>query len=282
MVLLADLSIFELAFSNTKSKENRTINKILFNNDVQICLNQSIIDEFEKVLEETEYFQAYVKELYDTDRLVIEKSNPNLSLKEQFKDIAINSNISFLIPICLESVEEFINEIENIVILKESKKINKNWIAIELLTNSLCNVSFADFKKDEDIKLFFKSLFELPKFIKEIKIFNRDQQYNYLENIKGQNIEYYTKMRAGNMDLHYRNETKREMQKALGNKLKLLYTNNPRVIHERKIIFDNLIITLDNALENITVEEPTWEIYINYNKQKAQTWLAKCNDFRPV
>lgn len=282
MVLLADLSIFELAFSNTKSKENRTINKILFNNDVQICLNQSIIDEFEKVLEETEYFQAYVKELYDTDRLVIEKSNPNLSLKEQFKDIAINSNISFLIPICLESVEEFINEIENIVILKESKKINKNWIAIELLTNSLCNVSFADFKKDEDIKLFFKSLFELPKFIKEIKIFNRDQQYNYLENIKGQNIEYYTKMRAGNMDLHYRNETKREMQKALGNKLKLLYTNNPRVIHERKIIFDNLIITLDNALENITVEEPTWEIYINYDKHKAQTWLAKCGAFRPV
>ena len=95
MVLLADLSIFELAFSNIKSKENRTINKILFNNDVQICLNQSIIDEFEKVLEETEYFQAYVKELYDNDRIVIEKSNPNLSIKEQFKDIAINSNISF-------------------------------------------------------------------------------------------------------------------------------------------------------------------------------------------
>lgn len=282
MVLLADLSIFELAFSNSKSKENRTINKILFNNDVQICLNQSIIAEFEKVLEETENFQAYVKELFDTDRIVIEKSNPNLSIKEQFKDIAINSTISFLIPICLESVEEFIAEIENIIVLKESKKINKNWIAIELLTNSLCNVSFADFKKDDDIKLFFNSLFELPKFIKHIKIFNRDQQYNYLENIKGQNIEYYTKMRAGNMDLHFRNETKKEMQKALGNKLKLLYTNNPRVIHERKIIIDNLIITLDNALENITVEELTWEIYINYDKQKAQTWVAKCGDFRPV
>lgn len=282
MVLLADLSIFELAFSNIKSKENRTINKILFNKDVQICLNQSIINEFEKVLEETEFFQAYIKELYDSDRIVIEKSNPNLSIKEQFKDIAINSNISFLIPICLESVEEYIEQIENIVILNESKKINKNWVAIELLANSLCNVSFVDFKKDEDINLFFKSLFELPKFIKEIKIFNRDQQYNYLENIKGKNIDYYTKMRAGNMDLHFRNETKKEMQKALGNKLKLSYTNNPRLIHERKIIFDNLIITLDNALNNITVVEPTWEIYINYNKHKAQTWLAKCGDFHAV
>lgn len=282
MVLLADLSIFELAFSNSKSKENRTINKILFNNDVQICLNQNIIDEFEKVLEEAEYFQAYVKELHDTDRIVIEKSNPNLSINEQFKEIAINSTISFLIPICLESVEEFIAEIENIIVLKESKKINKNWIAIELLTNSLFNVSFADFKKDDDIKLFFKSLFELPKFIKDIKIFNRDQHFNYLENIKGLNIEYYTKMPEGGINLHFRNETKKEMQKALGNKLKLLYTSNPRIIHERKIIFDNLIITLDNALENITVDEPTWEIYINYDKPKAQTWVAKRSLFRSV
>ena len=81
MVLLADLSIFELAFSNSKSKENRIISKILFNEDVQICFNQSIIDEFEKILEETEYFQAFVKELYDNDRIVIEKSKPNLSLQ---------------------------------------------------------------------------------------------------------------------------------------------------------------------------------------------------------
>jgi hypothetical protein len=282
MVLLADLSIFELAFSNSKSKENRTINKILFNENVQICFNQSIIDEFEKIIEETEYFQAFVKELYDNDRIVIEKSKPNLNSKEQFKDIAINSSISFLIPVCLDSVEEYIKEIENIVVLKEAKKINKNWIAIELLTNSLCNVSYADFKKDDDIKLFFNSLFKLPKFVKEIKIFNRDQHCNYLDNIKGQNIEYYTKLPAGNLNLHYRNQTKKEMQKALGNKLKLLYTNNPRVIHERKIIFDSLIVTLDNALENISVSEPTWEIYINYDKHKAQTWLTKCGAFRHV
>jgi hypothetical protein len=282
MVLLADLSIFELAFSNSKSKENRTISKILFNDDVQICFNQSIIDEYEKSLEDTEYFQAFVKELYDNNRIVIEKSKPNLTLKEHFKDIAINSSISFLIPFCLDSVVEYIEEIENIVILKEAKKNNKNWIAIELLTNSLCNVSYADFKKDDDIKLFFNSIFKLPKFVKEIKIFNRDQHCNYLENIKGHNINYYTKLPAGNVNLHFRNETKKEMQKALGNKLKLSYTNNPRVIHERKIIFDSLIITLDNALENITVTEPTWEIYLNYDKQKAQTWLNKCSAFRPI
>lgn len=282
MVLLADLSIFELAFSNSKSKENRTINKILFNNDVQICLNQSIIDEFEKVLEETEYFQAYIKELYDNDRIIVENSNPKLSINEQFKDIAINSKISFLIPVCLDNVEEYIQEIENIVVLKESKKINRNWIAIELLTNSSCNVSFNDFTKDAEIKLFFDNLFKIPKFIKEIKIFNRDQQFNYLQNIKGHNIEFYTKMSNARMELHFRNETKKEMQKALGARLKLLYTNNPRIIHERKIIFNNLIITLDNALENITVEEPTWEIYVNYNKQKAEKWLDKCGDFYPV
>ena len=282
MVLLADLSIFELAFSNSKSKENRTINKILFNNDVQICLNQNIIDEFEKVLEETEYFQAYIKELYDNDRIVVENSNPKLSINEQFKDIAINSKISFLIPVCLDNVEEYIQEIENIVVLKESKKINRNWIAIELLTNSSCNVGFNDFTKDEEIKLFFDNLFKIPKFIKEIKIFNRDQQINYLQNIKGHNIEFYTKMSSARMALQFRNETKKEMQKALGGRLKLLYTNNPRIIHERKIIFNNLMITLDNALENITVAEPTWEIYVNYNKQKAERWLDKCGNFYQV
>jgi hypothetical protein len=282
MVLLADLSIFELAFSNSRCQQNRTINQILFNNDVQICLNENIINEFEKILEETEYFQGFIKELYDNDRIVIEKSNPSLSIKEQFKDIALNSKISFLIPICLNRVEEYIQEIENIVVIAESEKINKNWIAIELLTNSLCNVSYNDFKDDYEIKLFFDNLFKVPKFIKQIKIFNRDQQINYLDSIKGHDIEFYTKMNGNRMNLHFRNETKREMQKVLGRKLKLLFTSNSRIIHERKIIFDNLIVTLDNALENITVEEPTWEIYINYDKQKANTWLDKCGAFYPV
>lgn len=282
MVLLADLSVFELAFSNSKSKENRIINKILFNNDVQICLNQSIIDEYEKVLGEIEFFQAFVKELYDSDRIIIENSNAKLSINEQFTDIAINSKISFLIPICLEKVDDYLEKIENIVVLKESKKINRYWIALELLTNSFCNVSFDDFASDDEINLFFNSLFKIPKFIKEIKIFNRDQHYNYLQNIKGKNIDFYTKMSSARIHFSYRNEIKKEMKNALGSKLNLHYTNNSRIIHERKIIFDNLIITVDNSFENITINEPTWEIYVNYNKQKAENWISKCDNFYPV
>ncbi len=279
MVLLADLSILELAFSNSRCKNNRILNKILFNNQIQVCLNKNLINEFESLLEETEYFQAFIRELYDNDRIVVEKSNANLPFKEQFKEIAINSKISFLIPITLSNIEEYIQEIENLIIVDQAEKVNKHWIAIELLTNNLCNVSFVDFKSDIEINAFFENIFKLPKFIKQVKIFNRDQDYRYLTKIKGCNIDYYTLMNGSNANRHIRNETKKDIQKELGGKLKLMYTSNRRIIHERKIIFDNLIVTLDNSLENITINEPTWEIYLNYDKEKASKWISKCEQF---
>lgn len=282
MVLLTDLSILEIAFSDSRCENNRILNKILFNNQIQVCLNKNLINEFENLLEETEYFQAFIRELYDNDRIVIEKSSANLSFKEQFKEIAINSKISFLIPITLSNVEEYIKEIENLIIVDQAEKVNKHWIAIELLTNNLCNVSFADFKNDIEINTFFENIFKLPKFIKQVKIFNRDQDHKYLTKIKGCNIDYYTLMNGSNANRHLRNETKRYIQKELGGKLKLLYTSNRRIIHERKIIFDNLIVTLDNSLENITINEPTWEIYLNYDKEKASKWVSKCGQFIPI
>ena len=47
-------------------------------------------------------------------------------------------------------------------------------------------------------------------------------------------------------------------------------------------MFDNLIITLDNAFDNITIKEPTWEIFVCYDEVKAKDWKKKCSQFLSV
>jgi hypothetical protein len=282
MVVLTDLSILEKGFSNSNDSTKRAINNILFNENVKVCLNKNLISIIEKEITEVDYFQAFVRELYDNERIVNENSDAKLSFKEQFTEIALSSKTSFLIPLILIRDEEHFLNIPNLVIIGEANKKNKYWLAVELLTKNTCNVSFNDFSNDDEIKDFFDNIFTLPKFIREIKIFNREQDCKYLTKIKGSNIQYYTLLFGGKGNLHNHLLSKTELQKELGGKLKLFITGDRKIIHERKILFENLIVTLDNSLENITTAEPTWEIYITYDAEKSNAWSEKCTKFRVI
>jgi hypothetical protein len=72
------------------------------------------------------------------------------------------------------------------------------------------------------------------------------------------------------------------LKKNLGGKLKLFYTNNKRLIHERKIIIGALIISSDNSFSNLTTKEPTWEINISFDSERATEWIKKCSDFKEL
>lgn len=89
-------------------------------------------------------------------------------------------------------------------------------------------------------------------------------------------------MGNGKNNEYTRKETKKDLRKVLGGKLKLFYTTNKRILHERKVIFDNLVITIDNSRSNINVDEPTWEILVLRNSDKAKKWTEKIAKFTEV
>ena len=198
MVILTDLSIIELGFSGIKNQQTRILESILFNKEIKICLNKSLISVFENFVSQKDEFYAFITELSDTGRIILFDSNSNLSFGDQLKEIILKSKISFLIPITLSSNCKYLTEIKNVVIIDQIKKANSHWIATELLSKNSLNVCYKDFNSDDEIDTFFDSIFLLPNYIKLASVFNRGQDFKYLKKLKGRNIEYYTLLSGEN------------------------------------------------------------------------------------
>jgi hypothetical protein len=282
MVMLPHLDIFEICFNFQKYSNYKKVFNVLYNTSSEVCFTKNYIDLLEKEVSNKDAFEALVRELHDTNRIKIENTSSKKSCDEEFIEIASNAKVPLLIPIINEDLNNYTTRIPFLTIAKKAIPINRHWIALELLSNNFCNVSYQDFKNDAEIASFIKNVFSIPKYIRNITVFDRDQNTTILSVIKGLHINYFTFLRGGKQNEYYRKQVKKDLQKALGGKLKLYYTNNPRQLHERKIIFEDILITIDNAHINLTVAEPTWEIFINYNKEKSANWKAKCNCFCEV
>tara|TARA_R110002072_G_scaffold182067_5_gene338251 strand:+ start:12557 stop:13405 length:849 start_codon:yes stop_codon:yes gene_type:complete len=280
MVVFPDLSIYKNGFTYSKSNTQRFINNILFNDFVKICLNKSLLDIIEKEVEDTDHFEAAIKELYDCDKIVVKESTIDNSFDFQYSEIFQKSCFPVFFPITLKLNNKLPLQKHDYIIVKDESSSKKNSVVLDLLTKNISSVSFLDFSNNNEIKLFFENLYNIPKTISYFNIFNRDLESTYLTALKGFRINYYTLIRK--KDIKYAANDKKEIIKILGRKTKIHFTSNPRIIHERKIIFENILITVDNAFENTIIEEPTWQIQISYNPSLASEWLKKCYSFREV
>lgn len=282
MVLLSDYTVFNEGFTYSNNSTKRKILNTLYNSSNQICFSKGLLEIIEKKVPEKDLFQAFIKELSDSGRIISENSNPDNAFYEQLLEIYNNSKIDFLIPLTINTDKELEPIKNKLISFNNSLKINKDWIVTEIITNGSCNVCFKDFKTDDEIKLFFDDIFDIPKFIKIVSIFNREQDSKYLESLKGNNIVFYTLLFSVFRDKHIHLENLKDLKKDLGGKLKLFYTSNKRLIHERKIIIGSLIINIDNSFSNLTTKEPTWEINVSFDVDKANEWMKKCINFRQL
>jgi len=282
MVMLPHLDIFEISFNFQKYSSNKKIFDLLYNTSSEICFSRNYIEFLEKEVSNKDAFEALIRELYDTNRIKIENTPLKKNSDEEFIEIATNAKVPLLIPIINDDSNNLINKVPFLTVIQKAIPVNRHWITLELLSASFCNVSYQNFKNDAEINSFIQSVFSIPKYIRNVTVFDRDQNSNLLSTLKGHHIYFFTFLNAGRNNELYRKQVKKDLQKTLGGKLKLYYTNNPRQLHERKIIFEDILITIDNAHINLTVAEPTWEIFITYNKEKAAAWKSKCNRFWEV
>ncbi|MBL7916181.1 MAG: hypothetical protein JNL49_14210 [Bacteroidia bacterium] len=278
MKVLPGIDLLEDSLSNRNYPNNRTIVDILYNEENRICFSKIYIEHIEKKISNRDAFEALIRELYDTSRISIECTSEKNTPDEEFIEIASKSDHSILIPIILNSKQLFEN-LPSLVVINNVKPINDHWIKYKLLSSKNCNVSFQDFKTETEIASFFNSVFSISKHNNEIFIFDRETTETHLSKIKGKKIKYYTYLKGKRSQYYTLIPDKRNLKKALGGKLRLYYTCNGRKIHERKIIFDNIIVTIDNSRKNVTIQEPTWEVFISVDSKKAQDWKGKCTDF---
>ncbi|MCS3801432.1 hypothetical protein [Niastella sp. OAS944] len=282
MVLLPNIDVIESCVQFNNYKNNRKLFNIIYNSTTSICLSRKFIDLIEENVSNRDAFQALIKELQDENRLKIERTVPKNTLMQEFIEIAKTAKVPLLIPVTIKDVNNLIGIIPFLTIFEHATPINRHWLIIELLSKNICNVSYQNFKTDKEIIKFFKEVFSIPKYITTVSIFDREQNTVYLSSIKGKHIEFYTIQSGGKQNEHIRKQTKKQLINSLGGKVKLFYTSDPRKLHERKVIFENIILTIDNSLNNITVAEPTWELTITYDSEKAKKWKDKCCTFSEV
>lgn len=274
MKILLGQDVLHGLFVGLSNKEKLLLSNIVFNNTVKICFSKTYLNLLEKSGINQDYFQALIKELNDENRIEIEKCCGKTLCDDEFKQIATNNQDSFFIPVVIKDDSKF-NGVKSLLVLEKSKKNNIEWIKKELLTKSILSVCYKDFNNDNEIKTFFDSLFLIPKFIREVYVFDREQTSTVITKAQGNHIKYYTFMGSSHKYILDRQNARKSLRRELGGRLRLFYTSDPRVLHERKIIIENLIITTDNSRNNLTTAEPTWEITVCIDKAKANEWLQK-------
>src|SRR5690606_8074198 len=108
MLLLTDMEFYSTAF-NDFNYSNRKYLDILFNNNNQFVLNKNLIDYIEDKIhpDNIEYFNSFVKELIDQDRIENSNNISPIDYLETTIKYYTSSNKEFLIPIKSSDVSGF-------------------------------------------------------------------------------------------------------------------------------------------------------------------------------
>lgn len=278
MTVLPNLEIFETYLLNSRNRTFSDINAILFNSNNCLLITPNYLDKLESEFEDNELIKSLIVQLSDENRITenyIDNSSDNF-IEQLFTDNI--SNIDCLFPICLTNKpnDSFFCYDE---INKASK--NKHYIIFELLKNNQLSLHYYDFRTNDEIEHLLKCIFNLPKNLSRIKIFNRYSEYNNIVFLKNKSIHYYNLIRGNR---HQRKidyiEIERELKQHLGRNVVLKSTNNSTIIHERKIFFNHFIITFDQALNNLLVTEPNWKIDIQVDRLECLIeWSKKERHF---
>lgn len=284
MTILPELEFYSKAFKNSTSIEKLKPLNILLNPNNNICLNKNLLELIESEIEDKNLFQSLVKDFFDNNRILSTESTKELNFIQQLEEFYLKTNIEYIIPLAVDNESDlYKNSIFiNIVNIYEDTILKKDSIVTSILLNKTINFCYNDFNNDNQINHFFDEIFKIPKIIKKVYVFNREQDSRFLESLRSKNIEYFTLLTRMRLDRHLHLSTLREMRRVLGGRLKIFSTSNYRIIHERKIIIDGFIVSVDNSFQNLTINEPTWEITLTYCKHKRDIWLDKTNNFREL
>lgn len=281
MLIIPFFDILETCTDLSNFSQDKLIFDLIYNQKNTICFSRNYIELIETSISNKDAFQSLIVELNDQNRLLISKVKPSNSIESEFIEIASKEQIPLLFPLILKNNSDITTKINFVTILNDLKLKSRNWLIVELLTKRICNLSYLDFKNQTELLEFINVIFSVPNIIKEVCIFNREQDISFLKTLKGKHVKYYTLLNY-KTSYHEKQSLKKDLQRNISGKLKLYYTSDKRILHERKIIFEDIIVTIDNSFNNLEVKEPTWEIIITVNNNKAEEWKKKCETFHEV
>lgn len=275
MTILPSIDIFEKYISDSRDKAFSDVNAIFYNDDVDILISSNYLEKLENIFEDNEHLKSLIVELSDNNRLsvgVVDNSDTEF-YEKLYEDNSEKIDVLYAITI---------NETPNIEHFRYTKinkgNKNKEFILFELLKSSILSLHYYNFTSNTEIQNFIKKIFQLPKQLGRISIYNRYSEYNYLKFLSNKSIHYFNfipRSTPYKRKLEYIN-IEADLKANLGRNLVLKSTDDSTQIHERKIFFNHYILTFDQALNNISITEPNWKIDVQIDRKKCYTeWIKK-------
>lgn len=262
-----------------KNDEEKLVNLIFENNNNKFILNKKLLDFFEAEFQTDSYefvkFQdEMVNLLYSkginkgTDELLLEK------VLEETEKKYLNEKTCFEVYMNLsENEDNSLNNNYSAILNKISNPIGKDFTFFYLAAYNPISLTkrHYDFSNEAEIKTFLECLYKL-KTTNYLSFYDRNinlthNYYDFFKN-KGLRINYFT-LKHRNFDIVERKNQYQTLKSFFNSCSMHVFRAPLKIIHERRLMFNNVIIEFDNDPANILVNEPTWKIDV-----------FVCNDIR--
>lgn len=268
MIFTPEIDTFVL-YLKTRNKFSKT-NKELIRQSIFespnniIVFNKDFINTIETIIDEDHYLKdscnIFIKELIDS--INNGSINGELNIDTLDKEIVfkqLNKYKSENVLIGVSEDKESLLENERILNLNNIVRCNKNFVLSNLLTSQLCKFSYLDFEENSDVIHLLNHIYALYNKIERVIIIDRYRNLNHqiydglIE--KKPIFEYYTK----SIDLVGVKSIKDKLKR-----YRIYNTNDSELIHQRMIIFNKILIVMDEDPYNI-LSRNTWNFTVEYS-----------------
>lgn len=261
-----------------KSMIEFNIQSIIENPNNTVIVSKSYLDFLEDIFKKDSiFYDSYTNfftEIIDNSlKCEIFNLTKEATIEKEFINIANNCNRT---SIALSDADKGFTLI-NYISIKNYDSCLKTKLFINLLKERKHILRYSDFESKNQIIDFFNSLYNLPKRINSVIIFERYANVNhpYFDFFNDNNIEVrYYKLNANLID---GNALKKKFKR-----VSLFNTSNQDLIHERSIIFDNFVINLDEDPFCLDAVRKTWTIAVEYSDKAVNDLTLKCKEFNKV
>lgn len=288
MNLLLFEDIFQTYFKKIINKSVKDETEILIseifhnisdiNTNTKLVLSKSLQEILQKELGNLPFYKEYITHILSRG---LYKSVGSGDIDNDFTEEYIHINKVLTNPKLLLSLKKYeaLKEIAEMYTYSQCIKPNKHWLAFSLAQKNLFSLYYFDFLTSDDLNNCFAFMLSLSSN-NQYTIFDRNcnfdgDLFNELKKIK-QKLFYYTYSK-NNFDCI---EKKKLANNYFNGGIKLYTTSLKTNIHERRIIFDNFVICLDEDFWNISIDKNTWKIDFIISKDITDSLLKKCSLFR--
>lgn len=274
ILIYKDLILGFIRQNMSDKSHQKWIKTVLENEHSTFLYSKQYFQNIQATLEDTDEdsYQAWVKNVMDHGKN-IKNTNQSNDFDALFEEIHAKSMANLVLTI---AYQESNRSIQNIAILSKAEKPNYHWLVTTLaaLHPNKISVSCHDFNENIAVDTFFEAVFEIPRKISEVKIFDRQCNLEHckFDKIQSVYVHYYTAFFRNDMP-----QIKRDIQAKF--RRSKVWTTQAGLAHGRRIIFENIILLTDHDFRELEIDRD-WFIDIQYSPDEVKKWLDRTQLYR--